>query len=99
MENDYTPFPKTHATTLDTDYPGCSTIVDLVSKQARCSPDIFAVESNRKTLTYAELDEESGRLAGYLRKSGVKNGDFVAVAVERNSYQIVALLATLKAGA
>ena len=99
MNNDYTPSPGTHATTRDTDYPRCATIVDLVSQQARRTPDMFAVESSRNTLTYAELDEESGRLAGYLRRNGVKDGDFVAVAVERNSGQIVALLATLKVGA
>jgi len=81
------------------DYPRDSTIVELVSQQARHAPDIIAVESSQKTLTYAELDEESGRLAGYLRGNGVRNGDFVAVAVERNCNQVVALLATLKAGA
>lgn len=99
MSNDYTPSSKTHSTTSDTDYPRYSTIVDLVSQQTRRTPDILAVESSRKNLTYAELDEESGRLAGYLRSNGVRDGDFVAVAVERNSNQIVALLATLKAGA
>lgn len=71
MNNIYTPSSKIHATSSDTDYPRDSTIVDLVSQQARRTPDILAVESNRETLTYAELDEESGRLAGYLRSNGV----------------------------
>ncbi|REK87676.1 amino acid adenylation domain-containing protein [Streptomyces inhibens] len=51
------------------------------------------------SLSYAELDRRSNRLARTLRAHGAGPGRPVAVAVERSCEMLVAVLATLKAGA
>src|SRR3546814_82506 len=63
------------------------------------SPDALAVVDATKSFTYAELDRRAAGLASRLRAEGVVAGDVVAVAMERSAGAVVAVLATLKAGA
>src|SRR3546814_8776236 len=63
------------------------------------SPDALAVVDATKSFTYAELDRRAAGLASRLRAEGVVAGDVVAVAMERSVGAVVAVLATLKAGA
>ncbi|MDO9025800.1 non-ribosomal peptide synthetase [Zwartia sp.] len=51
------------------------------------------------TLTYTELDQQSNQLARHLLAQGIRNDDIVAILLERGPAMIVAMLATLKAGA
>jgi amino acid adenylation domain-containing protein len=51
------------------------------------------------SLTYAELEQHSNRLARYLRSNGVREGDHVALCIERSQDMLIGLLAVLKAGA
>ncbi|SAI65891.1 long-chain fatty acid:CoA ligase [Bordetella ansorpii] len=51
------------------------------------------------TWTYPQLDRDVRALAGGLRRAGVQAGDYVALAIERGPGQVLALLATLVAGA
>lgn len=50
-------------------------------------------------MTYAELLQQSTRLACALRDAGVRPGDTVAVGLQRSAEAIVTLLAVLQAGA
>ncbi|MBB5855616.1 amino acid adenylation domain-containing protein [Amycolatopsis umgeniensis] len=76
-----------------------SSVLELFRRQAGVSPDATAVEDGGRTLSYAELDRESDRLAGYLAGIGVRRGDRVGVVMERGADLLVALLAVWKAGA
>ncbi|MEU3100296.1 amino acid adenylation domain-containing protein [Streptomyces griseoflavus] len=69
------------------------------AEQVRSTPDAPAVTDAERTLTYRELDDAAGRLAGLLTERGVTRGDLVAVVLPRGTDLIVALLAALKAGA
>ncbi|WP_440554626.1 non-ribosomal peptide synthase/polyketide synthase [Streptomyces sp. SCPE 10] len=62
-------------------------------------PDAVAVTSGGVSLTYAELDDRSARLAGHLASVGVGAGDVVAVLLERGVDLLVALLAVQRTGA
>ncbi|MDG9720864.1 non-ribosomal peptide synthetase [Streptomyces sp. DH24] len=75
------------------------TLAGLFAAQAARTPDRPALVAEDAELTYAELDERSGRLAALLAARGVRRGDVVAVAVPRSAALTVALLAALKAGA
>jgi len=83
----------------DTDSPfEPRTLHELFAKQVRRTPKATALSCGGVQLTYGELDEQSNRLANYLRGRGVANESLVAVCLERSGQIVVALLAILKAG-
>ncbi|MCW4352546.1 non-ribosomal peptide synthase/polyketide synthase [Hoyosella sp. YIM 151337] len=59
----------------------------------------FTTADGVRTLTYAELDARSNRLARRLIEAGAGPDELVAVAVPRDEQLIVALLAVVKSGA
>ncbi|MFC4584868.1 non-ribosomal peptide synthetase [Sphaerisporangium corydalis] len=61
-------------------------------------PGATAVTCEGRTLTYAELEAGSNRLAHRLRREGVRPGVLVALCASRSPEMVVALLAVLKAG-
>ncbi|MEV0689370.1 amino acid adenylation domain-containing protein [Streptomyces sp. NPDC050388] len=71
---------------------------ELFAEQAARTPHAIALTGGAETLTYAELDERSRRLADRLRGLGVGPGSLVAVYLERSPELVVALLATMRAG-
>ncbi|HEX4727727.1 MAG TPA: amino acid adenylation domain-containing protein, partial [Jatrophihabitans sp.] len=84
----------------DTDrpYPRDATVHGLFRGQAAARPDVPAVSDQHQTLSYAELDQHSDRLAGRLRAAGVSAGDPVGLLVQRSPAMVVATLGILKAG-
>ncbi|WP_435021128.1 amino acid adenylation domain-containing protein [Tundrisphaera sp. TA3] len=80
------------------DLPDAS-VPDLIDAQARRTPDAVAVASGDASWTYRELSEISNRLARHLIRKGVGPESRVGICLPRSPGQMVALLATLKAGA
>ncbi|RSZ60356.1 non-ribosomal peptide synthase/polyketide synthase [Massilia atriviolacea] len=75
-------------------------IHQLFEQHAASSPDAAAlVVDGSAPLSYAELNARANRLAHHLIKSGLRPDMRVAIALPRGADMIVALLATLKAGA
>jgi amino acid adenylation domain-containing protein len=68
------------------------------SRQAALTPNAPAVEGAGASLTYAELDAASNRLARLLRERGVRAETRVGVMLERTPTLLAALLGVLKAG-
>lgn len=62
-------------------------------------PERIAVSSNDTRLTYQELNGRANQVARYLQSRGVARGDIVGIHLPRGLDAIVAILATLKAGA
>ncbi|WP_454695530.1 class I adenylate-forming enzyme family protein [Achromobacter aegrifaciens] len=58
-----------------------------------------AIVTTDGTLTYADLRQEVGRIAGGLRAAGVARGSHVAIAMERSLAQVLAILGAMAAGA
>ncbi|HEX2077989.1 MAG TPA: amino acid adenylation domain-containing protein [Longimicrobium sp.] len=71
----------------------------LVAAQARRTPDAPAVSCRGETLTYAQLEERSSRLARRIRRLGVDHGSLVAISMDRSPALLVSMLAVWKAGA
>jgi acyl-CoA synthetase (AMP-forming)/AMP-acid ligase II len=81
-------------------YPlGERTLTAHLRHWARQRPDRPAVVLAGRTLTYAELDEQTDRLAAFLTADGVRPGDRVAVFLGNSLEFVLAFHAILKAGA
>ncbi|MFF9785279.1 amino acid adenylation domain-containing protein [Streptomyces sp. SceaMP-e96] len=70
----------------------------LFRDQAERVPDALAVVDDQETLTYADLDARSSRLAHRLVEHGVRPESPVVMVLERSAAVPVAVLAILKAG-
>jgi amino acid adenylation domain-containing protein len=76
-----------------------ATVHGVFAHQAVQTPDAVAIIGRTGSLTYAQLDDRSNKLAHYLHDLGIRHGALVGITVERSPDVIVALLAILKAGA
>jgi len=73
-------------------------VIALWNAHSVARGEAVAVRCGLQTLSFAELQAQSNRLAHHLREQGLRSGQTVAVALERSVEWTVALLATLKAG-
>ena len=79
-------------------YPATS-LVELFELQVNKTPDNIALRDEEKQLSYLQLDLRVNQLAQLIRAKGVQTGDLVGVYMTRSIDMVVALYATLKAGA
>jgi amino acid adenylation domain-containing protein len=82
---------------LDKKWEGA--IHEILSEQARRSPDSIAVIDPEERWTYRELDEASDRLAHSLIAAGVEPKETVAIYTGRNAFLVITIFGVLKAGA
>ena len=82
----------------DVDYDDTQTIVSLFRRQAKATPENIAVVYKDKRSTYAEVDEISDRIAGYVAAKGLGAEDVVSVLIPRCEWMPIASLGILKAG-
>ncbi len=77
---------------------GQAVLHQLFAEAAAAHPDATAVVSGEESLTYAELEHRSNRLAHRLRRLGVGPETLVGLCLERSLDLVVSLLGILKAG-
>ncbi|HEY5780481.1 MAG TPA: amino acid adenylation domain-containing protein, partial [Lysobacter sp.] len=76
-----------------------SSVHAMLREQCLRTPDRIALRFGEKSVTYAELDACSNRIAHILRSRGVRNGDLVGVCLDRGPDMVAAMIGVLKAGA
>jgi len=81
-----------------TEYPALKCIHEMVEAQATLTPFAIAVEQEKESLTYAELNTRANQLAHYLRKRGVGPEVRVGVCLFSSPALAISLLGILKAG-
>ncbi|HYE55002.1 MAG TPA: amino acid adenylation domain-containing protein [Chitinophagaceae bacterium] len=79
-------------------YPAGKTLVDLFEEQVATHADNIAVELGDVQLSYAQLNEQSNRLAAVLRQEGVERDSIVGLLAGRSIETVIGMLAILKAG-
>ncbi|KAF9974216.1 hypothetical protein BGZ65_008852, partial [Modicella reniformis] len=80
------------------DYPAQMCIHNLFEHQVERTPQATALVFMDQSMTYAELNVRSNRLAHHLIELGVQPDMRVAICVERSFAMIIGVLAILKAG-
>lgn len=80
-------------------YDTKETVISLFEKQVEKTPEKVAIVSNRKQLTYKELNEKANMLARKMIEKGVKQQDIVGIMLNRSPEMIIGLIAILKCGA
>ena len=80
-------------------YPDRVFIPEIITQVANSKPEQIAVVSADRKYSYAELQQQSDRLAVILLDHGVKANDFVAICLDRSFDMLVAILAVMKSGA
>lgn len=80
------------------DYPGQTSLAALFRDSAARHPQRPALAWRGGTMTYAELDRLSDRLAAGLALAGARPGEVVGLALERGPQAITAILGLAKAG-
>jgi amino acid adenylation domain-containing protein len=73
-------------------------VQELFEAQVERTPGATALICEDETITYAELNSRSNRLASHLRVLGVGPEVLVGICIDRSIDFVVALLATFKAG-
>jgi amino acid adenylation domain-containing protein len=81
------------------EFPHEHCIHQLFEAQVARTPEATALLFEGSSLTYLELNTQANRLAHHLIALGVRPDSLVAIALPRGIDMVVALLATLKAGA
>ncbi|TYP72401.1 non-ribosomal peptide synthetase [Paenibacillus methanolicus] len=80
------------------DYPRDRTVCDLFAEEAERGPHRIALQDGEAAMTYRELDDRSGRLAGVLIGKGVRRESIVGLLVRHSAEAVVAILAVMKTG-
>ena len=80
-------------------YDTKETVISLFEKQAKQTPEKIAIISNKKKLTYRELNEKANMLAKEMIEKGVKQQDIIGIMLNRSPEMIIGLVAILKCGA
>jgi malonyl-CoA/methylmalonyl-CoA synthetase len=72
---------------------------DWIERAAHSAPDRLFLATPERRYDYADLRDESGRIASALRGLGVQVGDRVAVRVEKSAQAVLLYIACLRLGA
>ncbi|MBI5516573.1 MAG: acyl--CoA ligase [Deltaproteobacteria bacterium] len=72
-------------------------VPEFLEHSAARLPDKVALVSQKRRVTYREIDERANRLAHHLRAAGVSRGDRVALYADNGVDLVVALWSALKA--
>ncbi|MCP5048077.1 MAG: AMP-binding protein, partial [bacterium] len=82
----------------EAEYPGDKTIHRLFEEQVERTPHHIALEMESRCLTYDALNNQSNRLAGFLRQNGVTRGSIAGIMMARSVETIIGIFGILKAG-
>ena len=76
------------------------TILNKLQRYTKEDPNaaILFDEANTKGITYAMLDDMTGRVYAHLKEKGIGREDFVLICMPRGIWAVVAMIGVWKAG-
>lgn len=77
------------------------TIIEKLQRYTEMNPGapILFDDAHAKGITYARLDDMSGRIYGWLKENGIGKEDFVLIDLPRGVLPVIAMIGVWKAGA
>ncbi|KAA3661228.1 MAG: amino acid adenylation domain-containing protein, partial [Chloroflexi bacterium] len=84
---------------MDVPFPSETAVHHRIETHAAQQPDAIAVTFADQKLSYKDLNKRANQLAHHLIKQNITPGDIVGICLNRSPEMIIAVLATLKAGA
>ena len=77
------------------------TVIEQLEQFAGEKPNsaVLFDETHTKGITYAQLDDLSGRVYAYLKSKGIGKEDFVLINLPRGIFPIISMVGVWKAGA
>lgn len=78
---------------------GPQRIEEVFAERVKQQPDAIALTDGARSLTYAEVDAQSRRMAALLSSRGVVAGGFVGLCLPRSLEVVMAMLGVLRCGA
>ncbi len=76
-----------------------SSVLQLIKRQCRETPNAVAVMQGEEQLSYTELEQLSDGLAAEIQRRGYAQGDIIGIHLPRSIDLLIAVLAVLKSGA
>jgi fengycin family lipopeptide synthetase B len=70
-----------------------------ILRQCEVNSDLIAVEKGDRQITYSELDQQSSKVANFLKDQGIGRADLVGVMTLRGPDMWIAILGIMKTGA
>ncbi|QWU16643.1 non-ribosomal peptide synthase domain TIGR01720/amino acid adenylation domain-containing protein [Paenibacillus sophorae] len=74
------------------------TLITLFERGVKAAPDRCALVYQGKQMTYREVNEQSNKLALFLRQQGVEKEEIIGIMAERSFEMVIGVLAILKSG-
>jgi amino acid adenylation domain-containing protein len=82
------------------DHPSASHLCQYLEESAARFPGrVAAVDPDGSSLTYAQLDQQASRIAGFLVSRGIRPGDRVGLVLPKSAEALAAVLGIMKARA
>src|SRR5262249_20288417 len=92
--------PEADATSTPTTQGSPRRLERLVARRGAANPDACAVQDrDGYVMSYGQLWDDSGRLAGVLARMGIGRRSVVAIALDRSAEMVVAVLGVVRTGA
>ncbi|MDO8692621.1 MAG: amino acid adenylation domain-containing protein, partial [Sheuella sp.] len=79
--------------------PSYLVFTQAFEEQVKRTPGATALISDGEVISYRELDEASNQLARYILNQGTQTDQIVGILIDRSPAMIIAIIATIKAGA
>lgn len=89
---------NTHSNLIDNEKLESESLISLFENSVRTYGNKTAIFHNDEAISYYELNCQANIIANRLFELGVKEGDIIAILIERNINLIASILGVLKAG-
>lgn len=76
-----------------------TTVIDMIQNNAKVNSEKIALISDKKSISYGDLNKKINNIAEYLTNEGVTNGDIIPIIMDSSIEMLLVILGVMKCGA